>query len=185
VEESGLTENQSSGAFELSHEPWSKTDFQLLTLCNSPELTNYVGGSETDEQLIKRHQRYLDGWKTGFASIFRISLPDAPQGVDMVGFWDFTWQGQDVYEAGWTVTADWQDKGIASAAIKLMLDHARKRNGRRLVHAFPTVEHLASNRVCQKTGFIFNEECDFPARNGGTIKCNDWVYDLERDSKRF
>jgi RimJ/RimL family protein N-acetyltransferase len=173
-----MSNAQRSELLELSLTPWSDSDFQLLRRCNAPELTVFVGGPESEEQLIKRHRRYLDGWKTGTASIFRISLPNAPQGAGTVGYWNITWQGKGVFEAGWTVTTEWQGKGIASLATKFMMTQVRQRNERRFVHAFPTVENLASNRVCEKVGFVFNEECNFDARNGGTIKCNDWIYDL-------
>jgi RimJ/RimL family protein N-acetyltransferase len=173
-----LVEKSDSNYLEIMLEPWSEDDHQLLVRCNAPELMRFLGGPETDEQVVKRHQRYLDGWKNGSASMFRISVLGLSDGVGVIGYWDISWKGEEVYEAGWTVFAEWQGQGIASQATRLMLEHARSRRGRLLVHAFPTVVHLASNGVCRKAGFTLIGPCDFLGFNGSTVLCNDWAYEL-------
>lgn len=55
-------------------EPWGDADLALLRLLNAPEMTEHLGGPETEEQILVRHKRYLkiDGRGTG--RMFRIVL---------------------------------------------------------------------------------------------------------------
>jgi hypothetical protein len=39
--------------------PWSADDLSLLRRINTPQMRQHVGGPETDEQVVARHQRYL------------------------------------------------------------------------------------------------------------------------------
>src|SRR4051812_23046085 len=133
--------------------PWSENDLQPLIECNSPELMTFLGGPETDEQVLDRHKRYPDGWKNGAAYIFRISPTDLEVGMGVVGYRDITWQDDAVYEARWTILLTWQGRGIAIRAITAILDHARNAHRHRFVHAFPKLEHAASNAVCRTAGF--------------------------------
>lgn len=85
--------------------PWSAADFWLLERCNSPEMTAYLGGPESAEQLAKRHHRSL--------------------------------------------------------------------------HAYPGVDNAASNALCRKAGFIFQEARDFEYPKGHWMRCNDWALELQ------
>jgi len=44
--------------------------------------------------------------------------------------------------------------------------------------AFPKIDNAPSNAICHKLGFTLLEEIDFPARQGGFMRCNDWRFDL-------
>ena len=48
----------------------------------------------------------------------------------------------------------------------------------RFVHAFPSVENLASNAICRKAGFTLLEEADFEYPKGRWMRCYDWAFDL-------
>lgn len=71
-----------------------------------------------------------------------------------------------------------QGRGIATAATAMLLERARAERGRRYVHAYPMTINAPSNALCRKLGFELLGEVDFPARAGGTIRCNDWRFDL-------
>ena len=98
-----------------------------------------------------------------------------PWGTDD-GYWERTWQGEEVYEIGWSVLTAYQGRGIAATA--LALDAARADGRHRFVHAFPSVENGPSNAICRKAGFRLLGERDFEYPREHPLRCNDWRFDL-------
>jgi len=45
--------------------PWSEDDLPLLIRLNAPEMTEHLGGPESAEQVLLRHQRYVVAARTG------------------------------------------------------------------------------------------------------------------------
>ncbi|MGW3623921.1 GNAT family N-acetyltransferase [Streptomyces sp. NPDC000880] len=162
-------------------EPWSEDDFDLLRAANAPELMDHLGGPETEEQLIKRHQRYVDlsADRTGKGRMYRIVLPAGGEAVGTVGFWEQTWDGQQVYETGWGVLPAFQGRGIATAGTVAVVEEARAEHKHRYLHAFPSVANGPSNAVCRKVGFSLVGECDFEYPPGKLLRSNDWRLDLK------
>jgi len=161
-------------------EPWSEDDFDLLRAANAPELMDHLGGPETEEQLITRHQRYADlsADDTGRGRMFRVVLLSTGEAVGTVGFWEQTWNGEKVYETGWSVLPSFQGRGIATAATRAVVDAARAARKHRHLHAFPSVANGPSNAVCAKAGFELVGECDFEYPPGQVLRSNDWRLDL-------
>jgi RimJ/RimL family protein N-acetyltransferase len=156
-------------------EPWGAGDLQLLEKLNDPEMTKHVGGPESPEKLAERQSRYE---KAGSRQ-YRIVDEASGEGVGWVGYWEMTWQDEQVWEIGWAVIPGFQGRGIASFATAQIIDRARAERGLRYVHAFPKVENAPSNAICRKLGFSLLGEVDFPARRGaGSVRCNDWRFDL-------
>jgi hypothetical protein len=50
--------------------PWSADDLPVLERNNTPEMTVHLGGPESREKLLDRHDRYQRGWREGTARIF-------------------------------------------------------------------------------------------------------------------
>lgn len=161
-------------------EPWSKDDFHLLRAANVPGMTTELGGPETEEQLIGRHQRYVDlsEDRTGKGRMFRIVLLPGEQAAGSVGFWEQTWNGDQVYETGWNVLPEFQGLGIATAATIAVVAMARAEHKHRYLHAFPNVSNGPSNAVCRKAGFELMGDCDFEYPPGQVHRSNDWRLDL-------
>ncbi|MEU9009661.1 GNAT family N-acetyltransferase [Streptomyces sp. NPDC048479] len=161
-------------------EPWSEGDFDLLRAANAPELMGHLGGPETEEQLIKRHQRYVDlsADRTGKGRMFRIVLARSEEVVGTVGFWEQTWDGGQVYETGWSVLPGFQGRGIATAGTLAVVAMARAEHKHRHLHAFPSVANGPSNAVCRKAGFELVGECDFEYPPGQILRSNDWRISL-------
>ncbi|MEU9093922.1 GNAT family N-acetyltransferase [Streptomyces sp. NPDC087901] len=161
-------------------EPWSESDLELLRRANAPELMDHLGGPEPEEQLIERHGRYvaLSADRTGRGRMFRITLPGEVGGVGTIGFWERTWQGRKVYETGWAVLAEFQGRGIASAATKAVAGQARAEHKHRYLHAYPSVDNVASNGVCRKAGFLLIGECEVEYPPGHPLLTHDWRLDL-------
>ncbi|MET9799161.1 GNAT family N-acetyltransferase [Streptomyces sp. NPDC006368] len=161
-------------------EVWSERDFDLLRAANAPELMDYLGGPETEEQLVKRHQRYVDlsAARADEGRMFRIVLLPEEVPVGVIGFWEQTWNGARVYETGWTVLPGFQGRGVATGATAQVIEEARAARKHRYLHAFPSVDNAASNAVCRKAGFELRGECDLEYPPGHPLRSNDWRLDL-------
>ncbi|MFF2844741.1 GNAT family N-acetyltransferase [Streptomyces sp. NPDC058001] len=167
-------------------EPWSEGDFDLLVRNNAPEMTEHLGGPETEEQVAARHRRYLAMDGTG-GRMFRIALGAADteggragttDAVGAIGYWVREWGGLPAWETGWGVLTEFQGRGIAAAAARLIVERTRADGTRRHLHAFPSQDHPASNAVCRKAGFTLIGPCDFEYPKGHWLRSNDWRADL-------
>jgi RimJ/RimL family protein N-acetyltransferase len=159
-------------------ESWAKGDFDLLRRANVPEMTEHIGGPETEEQLVRRHKRYVDIAGTGTGRMFSVLLHSEPEAVGTIGYWERVWRDEVVYETGWSVFPRFQGRGIAAAAALAAAERAAAEHKHRYLQAFPSVDHPASNVVCRKAGFSFIAECDFEFPPGNIIRSNDWRLDL-------
>ncbi|WP_103104692.1 GNAT family N-acetyltransferase [Brevibacillus reuszeri] len=159
-------------------QPWSETDLPLLQLLNAPEMTEHLGGPETEEQIVARHRRYVDtsGKETG--CMFSVILLPEAISVGSVGYWDRIWQGETVYEIGWSILPAFQGKGIASVAVTEIITRCRAEQKHKSIHAFPSVNNPASNAICLKLSFTLVNECDFEYPPGSIMRCNDWRLEL-------
>ncbi|MFD9609118.1 GNAT family N-acetyltransferase [Streptomyces sp. NPDC004290] len=161
-------------------EAWSEGDAALLRALNAPELMDHLGGPETEEQLDRRHRRYVDlsADAAGAGRMFRIVLLPEEAVVGSIGFWAQTWDGEPVYETGWAVLPGFQGRGLATSATRAVVAEARAAGLRRHLHAFPSADNAASNAVCRKAGFELLGERDFEYPPGNPMRCNDWRFDL-------
>ncbi|MEU4835656.1 GNAT family N-acetyltransferase [Streptosporangium sp. NPDC023615] len=163
---------------EVRLEPWSETDLDLLRRINAPEMTEHLGGPETEERLLERHRRYVDGSGRGTGRMFGIVLLPELRKVGSIGYWERDWREEVVYETGWGVLPEFQGRGIAVAAALAVAGEAGAEHRHRYLHAFPRVGNLPSNAVCRRAGFVLVAECDFEYPPGNLVRCNDWRRDL-------
>ncbi|MET8900577.1 GNAT family N-acetyltransferase [Streptomyces sp. NPDC004538] len=157
--------------------PWSEGDLWLLRRTNSAEMTAHLGGPETEEQLAARHRRYT-GLRPG--RMYRVTSADGAETFGSIGFWRRTWQDTEVWETGWAVLPEFQGRGLAVRAARAVREEARAEGSLRYLHAFPGVDHAASNAVCRGAGFTLLGQADFEYPKGHWIRSNDWRVDLER-----
>ena len=157
-------------------EPWGEDDRPLLERLNAPEMTEHVGGPETPEKVAERQEKYA---KPGSRQY--VIVGPGGERVGWVGYWDRSWDGEEVWETGWAVLPAFQGRGAASAAMTQLLPIARAERLHRFVHAYPMTVNAPSNAICRKLGFELRGQADFPARGGGTIRVNDWRFDLFAD----
>ena len=152
-------------------QPWTEDDMPLLVRLNAQEMTEHLGGPETQEQLEQRLRRYVVA-QTDEARMFKVISDSVP--VGSVGFWDKDWNGGQVYETGWGVLPEFQGRGIASIATAHAVEIARASRRHDAVHAFPSVDNGASNAICRKLGFELLGQDDFEYPKGHWMRCNDW-----------
>lgn len=156
-------------------EPWSEGDFWLLQRNNAPEMTEHLGGPETEEQLVARHRRYL---RLEEGQMYRVTLLDSGDTVGSVGIWQREWRDGTVWETGWGVLPEFQGRGIAAEAARAVITAARAAGRHQYLHAFPSVDHPASNSVCRKAGFELLCAVEFEYPKGSWSTSNDWRVDL-------
>ena len=156
-------------------EPWSRGDLPLLErLLGDPAMMEHLGGPEPAAKIASRQARYE---KPG-SRMFKIVDQDSGEPAGWVGYWPRTWQRAEVFEIGWSVLPGVQGRGIAGSGAAQAVAAARGERKRRFVHAFPSVDHAASNAICRKLGFTLAAECDFEYPPGNVMRSNDWLLDL-------
>jgi RimJ/RimL family protein N-acetyltransferase len=157
----------------LRLEAWSEAGLEILHRQNTPEMTKHLGGPESEQAIINRHRRYLR-LDTGEVLIIRWGI----EPIGSIGYWEREWGGEEVYETGYAIFPEFDGHGFASAALKLAAQRAAARGTRRYLHAFPHVDHAASNAVCRKAGFELVGEVPFEYPKGTWLPSNDWRLDL-------
>lgn len=155
-------------------EPWGAGDFWLLERCNTPEMTRYLGGPESEEKLADRQRRYeaLSAREPSAGRMFRVDLDGEPAGS--IGFWEQEWRGEPVYETGWAVLPQFQGQGLAASALTELVTYLHTHGTRRALHAFPGTDHPASNAVCRHSGFTNLGQVDFEYPPGTPHPSNNW-----------
>lgn len=149
-----------------------------------PVMTAYLGGPEPPEQIRQRHEHYLQLGDSGKGRMFVIVVGHEKVAAGSVGYWETEWQGQQVWETGWSVLPEFQGQGIATQATAAVVEQARAEGKHRFLHAFPSVDHGASNAICRKVGFTLQKEVEFEAwrEPGKFLRFNDWRLDLLADT---
>ena len=136
-----------------------------------PEVMRHLGGPVTPEALREPHRRRVaDPW------YFKIVLEPGGPGVGSVGVWETTHDGESVWETGWMILPQHQGRGIAGAALALLIERVRAEPRFDSIHAFPAVDNPPSNALCRKFGFELLEQRSFEFR-GRTLHCNHWRLD--------
>ena len=154
---------------------WHVEDLPLLERANTPEMTRYLGGPESAEKLLQRHENYLRYWENGHAHMFRIEVDGVPAGT--IGWWRVDHQGLPAYETGWGVERQWQRRGIARMALRQLIADVRADGERDVLVAYPGVDNPGSNALCRGAGFAHTGSETAPWR-GGELTFNIWELDM-------
>lgn len=166
---------QTSNPHRIRLRPYGKDDFPLLErLLGDPKMMIYLGGPESHEQLLSRHQRYLKS-----EGCYTIEELASKKSIGWIGNWEVTKYDEQSWETGWNVLPEYQGKGFATEAINLLFEKLQDEKKFRYIYAFPNVNNGPSNALCRKTGFIFMEEERVEYPKGNFMQCNNWRYDLE------
>lgn len=163
---------------ELALLPWADDDLATLRRSNTAEMTEYLGGPESDEALVARHERYLRLCREGTAHMFRIVTPEHPEGIGSIGYWQREFHGEPVLECGWAVESAHQGHGYATEALLALIARARAEGETGTLWAYPHVVNEASNAICRKAGFRLDGQEDFEYPPGHWERSNNWVLDL-------
>ncbi len=66
-----------------------------------------------------------------------------------------------------------QGRGVASAALTLLIERVMAEPRFPSIHAFPSVTNAPSNALCRKFGFVLLGQVDV-VYSGRTLHCNHW-----------
>lgn len=166
--------------------PWAPEHLPLLFAANSPEMTRYLVGPESNDEVRRRHERYLraSAGEPPRTRMFAILADGVPVGG--IGVWPSQENDEAALETGWNVVPEWQGRGIAKRAVQLLIPIAASlaQPGERLL-ANPAIDNAASNGLCRSAGFTPAGEQRFPFR-GGVLHTRVWAFNLEEvpDSPR-
>jgi RimJ/RimL family protein N-acetyltransferase len=164
-------------AVDVSLRPHGADDLWLQRrFMGDPRMTEHLGGPETEEQIVRRHERYLAMTEPADGQMFVVEIGPDHTPAGGVGYWPREAEGETEWETGWFVLPEFQGRGIASAATRLAIEAAWA-TARRPVHAYPNVENGASNAICRKVGMRLLGAESFEYPKGHWMTCNDWVID--------
>lgn len=160
-------------------EPVSADDLPLFeAIYCDPAMMAHLGGPFPKERVPRILRDAVSSAERGEAWLFKV-IPDgeADQAAGSVALWESTWRGEPINEIGWTILPPFQGRGLASAAVQLILEKARAERRFPVIHAFPAVANAPSNALCRKHAFSLLGECEVDYA-GRTLHCNHWRLDL-------
>lgn len=141
----------------------------------SPTMMAHLGGPLPIDDIPAIHQRRLDGMTVDRLWYFTIELEPDGQMVGTICLWSDPVDGGFQSEAGWAVLDEFQGRGLASAALRLLLERAAADGRWGDIHALPGVTNGPSNALCRRAGFTNVGEVvvDYAGRQ---LRCNHWVH---------
>ncbi len=162
---------------QVTLERWGPDDLAVLERANTPEMTRFLGGPETEAGIAERHADYLASWDSGEMRMFRVDVDGVAAGY--AGWWEEEHEGMPVYEIGCVIEPRWQGRGIASIALGEVVRQAATTGDRHLIVGYANVENVASNALCERVGFSLVGTGAFPSEDDEavTMTVNIWMID--------
>ena len=161
----------SSPAVEL--QDYGDDDVWLAeALETDPEVMRELGGPVSRDRLRRiQPRRVADPW------YFTIVQRAGGAAIGTIGVWETHHDGHSLFETGWMVLPAHQGRGVASAALALLIERVRAEPRIASIHAFPPVTNAPSNALCRKFGFELRGETEFVYASR-TLNCNHWALDV-------
>ena len=158
----------------IAIEKYSEKDSTLLKkLLGDPIMMEHLGGPEKEDKIEERHLKYLN-----LSGCYTILYGHEKIAAGWIGYWAREWNNETIWETGWNVLPQFQRKGIATLATKMVLEKIKEEKDYRDIHAFPAIDNPPSNAICRKAGFTLVGEVEIEYPKGNLMKCNDWKYEL-------
>jgi RimJ/RimL family protein N-acetyltransferase len=145
-----------------------------------PEVMKELGGPADPADLDRVHRMRVDTVARGEWYFVIVLEPSGPP-VGAIGIWESTIAGSKVHEVGWMVLPEFQGRGIASEALRLLIDRARSDPGYMRIHAFPGTTNAPSNALCRKNDFTLTEELEVKFRDR-PLRVSHWELNVARDA---
>ena len=144
-----------------------------------PVMTAELGGPLPREGIEDKVARDVQAAASGVEWIKMIvpgeAAPDVVAGS--VVLWSHDEDGgEPISEIGWMVLPEFQGRGLAKRAVRMLLELARDDGRWGLVHAFPAT----TNGICRSLGFRLAGERDVTFADR-VLRSNHWVIDPATD----
>jgi RimJ/RimL family protein N-acetyltransferase len=153
-------------------------DLELrIRMETDPRMMVELGGPRPIDGIRRAHERALVLAAEGTCWPLKVIPDGSSTAAGWIALFPSTHEGDDIFEMGWMIVPEFQNRGLATEAVRMTLEKARteRRFGR--IHAFPAVTNGSSNRICEKNGFTHLGECEIEF-SGRQLHCNDWRIDL-------
>ncbi len=143
-----------------------------------PAMMSHLGGARPREGMEAKVARDVADVAAGRAIIGMI-IPDPPNSAVAVGtvtLWTHETETSTQSEIGWMVLPEYQGRGLAKRAVRLVLQRARSEGTWGVVHAYPATDNAPSNGICRSIGFtlVGVEEITFADQ---LFRSNHWSFD--------
>jgi RimJ/RimL family protein N-acetyltransferase len=162
---------------QITLEPWGVDDIEVLRRANTPEMTRFLGGPESEAALATRHAEYLE--PGGGAYMFRIEADGEVAGY--AGWWEQEHDGAAAYEVGCVVDPRWQGRGVATTVLTEVVRRAAAAGVGRPIVGYGNVGNEASHALCRRVGFTLIGTGHFPPVDGGEpVAVNVWMIPAPR-----
>ncbi len=142
-----------------------------------PVMMAELGGPRPPEVIEKAHTKSLLMAAEGRCWPLKVVPDGSTSAAGTIDVFESSHGGETIYEMGWMILPEVQNRGIASQAVRTVLDRARTERKFGQIHAFPPVTNGSSNRICERNGFANLGPCDIEFA-GRTLRCNHWRIDL-------
>jgi RimJ/RimL family protein N-acetyltransferase len=139
-----------------------------------PVMMANLGGPLPADALAGIHERRLRGMAADRLWYFAVELEPEGRTVGTICLWSDAIDGGPRSEAGWAILHAYQGRGLATQALRLLIERAVDDGRWGDIHAFPGVANGPSNAICRKAGFrnIGEEVVEYAGR---ALRCNHWV----------
>ncbi|MEV4715522.1 GNAT family N-acetyltransferase [Micromonospora sp. NPDC049374] len=137
-----------------------------------PVMMSELGGPQPRERIAGQLARDLETVRDDSAWIKMIVAGASARVAGTVTLY----RQEGISEIGWMVLPEFQGRGLASQAVRTVLDLARADGRWGPIHAFPSTTNAASNAICRSAGFslVGQEERTFAGR---VFQTRHWVVD--------
>jgi RimJ/RimL family protein N-acetyltransferase len=156
---------------------YAEKHFELTkALEGDPEMMRELGGPADPDDILRVHRMRVESVANGEWWFVIVPEPPGPP-AGTIGIWESTFREQPLHEVGWMVLPAFQGHGIASEALRTIIDRARSDPDYNRIHAFPGVSNAPSNALCRRAGFTRVEECEVRFRDR-PLRVNHWELDV-------
>lgn len=118
---------------------------------------------------------------TGWILMIQPDDADPATVAGSVVLWSHTEDEEPFSEMGWMVLPEFQGRGLAKSAVRLLLERARDDGRWGLVHAYPGATNGPSNGLCRSLGFRLLGQEEILAMDDRPMTANHWVIDPTAD----
>lgn len=147
-----------------------------------PEMMAELGGPLPRDGMEAKVRGDVADTAAGRSWVLMILPDDGDPGTaaGVVAIWSHPEGGEPISEIGWMVLPEFQGRGLATAAVRLVLQRAQAEQRWGVVHAFPGVTNGPSNGICRRLGFTLVGEQDVVFADR-TLRANHWLIDPAGD----
>ena len=141
-----------------------------------PETMRELGGPADPADIPRVHRLRIETVANG--EWYFVIVPEPPRPpAGTIGIWGSTFKDRPIQEVGWMVLPEFRGRGIASEALRMLIERARSDPRYDRIHAFPRVTNAPSNALCRRAGFTHVEETEVRFRDR-PLRVNHWELDV-------